>query len=133
GQDRAALDIEEVVAELPGRAQLRAGVAAADLRPSGDPRLHEVPPGVVGEAALQLGADLGALRSRADQRHLATKHAPQLRQLVDVGPAQEPAEPRHAPVTCLTPLRTALLRARHHRPQLHDLELLAALADAPLP
>src|SRR2546423_15557485 len=71
GQDRAALDVKEVVAQLPGGAQLRAGVPAAKLRPPGDPRLHQMAPDVMRKTALQLGADLRALRPRPDERHVS--------------------------------------------------------------
>src|ERR671925_2203322 len=60
-QDRAALDVEEVVAELPCGAQVRAGVAAAELRPAGGARLDEMAARVVREAPLQLGNQLGPL------------------------------------------------------------------------
>src|ERR671936_67853 len=70
GQNRAALDVEEVVAELPRGAQVGAGVAAAKLRPAGDPRLDEMAARVVGEAPLQLGNQLGALGPGADEGHL---------------------------------------------------------------
>src|ERR671937_3197776 len=55
GQDRAALDVEEVMAELPGGAQIRAGVAAAKLRPAGDARLDEMPAGGGGGSAVPPG------------------------------------------------------------------------------
>src|SRR5919108_2591753 len=133
GKHRAALDVEEVMAELPGGAQIRAGVAAAELRPAGDARLDEMPAGVVGEALLELGNQLGALGPGADQSHRATEDVPELGQLVHVGPAKEPAERRDPRVTGLAPPRPVRLRVQHHCSQLQDLELPAAFADPPLP
>ena len=53
GEHRTALDVEEVVAELPRGADVRAGVTAAKRGPAGDPGLDEVAPGVVREPALE--------------------------------------------------------------------------------
>src|SRR5919201_478227 len=133
GEDRAALDVEEVMAKLPGGAQIRAGVAAPKLRPAGDARLDEVPARVVGEAPLQLANELGALGPGADQGHLATEDVPELGELVHVGPAKQPAEWGDPCVAGLAPPGPVCLRVRHHRPQLQDLELPAAFADPPLP
>src|SRR5256885_2336821 len=101
GQDRAALDVKEVVAQLPGGTQLRAGVPAAKLRPPGDPRLHQMAPDVMRKTALQLGADLRALRPRPDERHVSAQHAPELGQLVEVSSSQEAAKPRNARIARL--------------------------------
>ena len=132
-EDRAVLDVVEVVAQLPGGAEVRARVAAAQLGPAGDARPQQMAPGVVRVLALQLGDHLGPLGPRADQRHVAADHVPQLRQLVDVGPAQEPADLGHPVVGGLGPADDAVgLGVGAHRAQLHDLELLAVLAEAAL-
>src|SRR5436190_23558936 len=40
-QERAALHVVEIVAELPGAAEVGAGIAAAELRPARDSRLDQ--------------------------------------------------------------------------------------------
>ena len=102
--DRAVLEVEEVVAELPGRAELRARVAAADLGPAGDARLDQQAPRVVREDALELGGDLRLLGPRADEGHVAAQDVDDLRQLVDVEAAQDAADRGHAIVVGARPL-----------------------------
>ena len=40
--------------------------------------------------------EFGALGTRADKAHFALQHVQELRQLVDAGASQEPANPRYA-------------------------------------
>ncbi len=94
GEDRAALDVEEIVTELPRRAEVRPGVAAAQGGPAGYPGLDQLTAGVVRKAALELGNDLRALGPRADQGHVTAKDVEQLRDLVEMGASQEPADAR---------------------------------------
>ncbi len=67
GERRAVLEVEQVVAELPGGAEFGAGVAAANLGPAGDAGLDQQPPRVVREDPLELGGDLRLLGTGADQ------------------------------------------------------------------
>ena len=132
GEDRAPLDVEEVVGELPRRAELGAGVPTAKLRPAGETRLDQVTAGVVREAPLELGDDLRPLGARADDGHVAPEDVPELRQLVDVRAAQQATGPGDTGVVGLRPLRALRLGVDPHRPQLDDLERLAVLAEAAL-
>src|SRR4051812_6806605 len=68
-------------------------VTRADLPQAGNARLHREPapmPDVV------FGNFLWQWRARSDEAHLAAQHVPELRQLVEAGPAQEPARTRQA-------------------------------------
>ena len=84
---RPVLDVVEVVLD----ALLERGVAApaVDLRPAGDAGLHLVAQHVLRNAVLELLDEERPLRPRADERHVAAEHVPELRQLVEVRAAQE--------------------------------------------
>src|SRR5262249_34175761 len=81
-RERPVADVVEVVLEVLVHRQV---LAPEDLPESGDPWLHrEAPP----LPLVVAGDDERHLRSRADERHLAAQHVPQLRQLVEAGRAQ---------------------------------------------
>src|SRR5262245_63906884 len=71
---------------------------------------------------------------RSDDRHVAAQDVPELRQLVEVGTAQEPSERRHARIGRLGPHRTGLvfgivehrseLRSEEHTSELQSLRHL---------
>ena len=65
---------------------------------------------------------VGMLRPRADQAHLALDHVEQLRQLVELGPAQEAADARDPRIVAGGHRRALLVGARAHRAQLVDAE-----------
>ena len=81
------------------------GRAAVDLRPAGDPRLHVEPVQLPLVVLLDLVAER---RARPDHRHVAADDVPELRQLVEAQPPQEPSRPRDP--------RVALGRPRSPRP-----------------
>ena len=82
--ERAAAHVLEVERDHLLERQLR---AAADLPQAGDARLD----GEAREPVLGVALDLVLdRRARADQRHVAAQHVPQLRQLVEARAAQEP-------------------------------------------
>ena len=127
------LDVEEVVAELPRRAGLRAGVAAANLRPAGEPGLDEAPAAVVPEALLEVDHDLGALGARPDERHLPSEDVPELGELVDVRAPEHPADRGDPTVVRGRPACATIgLGVDPHASQLDHLERLAVLAEATL-
>src|SRR5438874_6533413 len=70
------------------------------------------------------------LRPRSHDREISRQHIPGLRQFIDVGAAQPPAEPGHAGIVDRGPL--AGLETGPHRPELGDGEGAAAPADARL-
>ncbi len=80
-------DVERELGVPPER------VAAVDLGPAGDAWPHVVAALLLGRVAPQVPHQQ---RARPDQAHVAAQHVPQLRQLVDRGGAQEPAESSQA-------------------------------------
>src|SRR4051812_9528194 len=125
---RAMLDIPDVELDalIPRHAR-----AAVDLRPAGDPRLDVEPASLSRRVLLDLVRERG---TGADQAHVSAHHIPELRDLVDRQAAQDAAGARDPRVTFVHGITGALaLGADLHRAELHQLELPAAQADAPLP
>ena len=81
---------------------------------------------VLRDAVLELLDEVRSLGPRADDGHVAAQHVPELRQLVDVEAAQQPADPRRARVVVTRPDRAGVvLGADVHRAELVDVERLA--------
>ena len=76
---RAPLQVVEIEAELPGRAELGPGVAAANLRPARETGLDQVAPVVVRVFLFEAIDDLADLGARPDEAHVAAHDVPQLR------------------------------------------------------
>src|SRR5712691_6763026 len=89
---RAVLDVPDVQLDplRPGKRR-----TAAYLRPAGDARLHVEPPCLPRRVALDL---IAQRRARPDDAHLATDHVPELWELVERKPAENPARTRDARV-----------------------------------
>src|SRR6478672_10863916 len=103
------------------------GVAApsVDLRPPREPGLHLVAQHILRNLVLELRHEMRPLRPRADNRHVAAKDVPQLRQFVEIRPSQEPTDRRDARVVCHCPHRPGMpLGILVHRPELDDFEWL---------
>ena len=95
------------------------------------PGLHLEAPPLTRRVTLDLIRERGA---GADEAHVAAHDVPELRQLVERQPPQQPARARDARIAFVDGEARALpLRADLHRPELHELELLAVQADPPLP
>src|SRR6478736_5266025 len=89
--------IPEVVGKLRGRLVGAGGIALTHLSPAGQARLDQVPTCPVGKVLAELREELGPLWARADERHVAAKDVPKLRQLVESQAAHHAArsgEPR---------------------------------------
>ena len=71
-------------------------------------------------------------RTRPDQVHVADENIEKLRQLVELGPAQELAQARNPRVTLDGQPRTHQVGAVDHRPELVDEEGLTETTDAAL-
>src|SRR5262245_29626724 len=86
--ERAVVDVPDVEPEsvLPGLV-----VAPVDLCPAGDPGANLVAARLLGRVQGQI---LDEQRPRADDAHVPAHDVPQLRQLVEAGASQKPAEPR---------------------------------------
>src|SRR5205823_2701912 len=103
---------------------------AVDLCPAGDAGLHVEAPALPRGIALDLVRESGA---RADEAHVSAHDVPELRQLVDRQPPQQPADARDARIARVDgEARALLLRINLHRPELHELEFRSVYADTPL-
>ena len=72
-------------------------------------------------------------RPRPDRAHVPAQDVPELRELVDRGPPQDPPDARDPAVSMVDRVAGAhALRADDHRPQLQDVEVDAVLPDTGL-
>src|SRR5260221_18527 len=121
--DGPVLDVVEVVLD----ALLERGVAApaVDLRPASDARLDLVAEHVLRNAVLELRDEVGTLGPWADDRHVPLEHVPELRELVDVEPPEDPADWCRTRVVVARPDRAGVvLGPLGHRSELVDVERL---------
>src|SRR5215213_11978729 len=117
------LEVIEVVAELLGRAADVRCITVADLRPARNTGLDEVPASPKRNVGSQLLDEFRTFGTRADDAHVALKHVPQLRQLVQAHLAKDPADHRHSGIAGLGPNGvTLLLRIDDHRSEFPHLE-----------
>src|SRR5919197_1688914 len=86
---RAVGDPLEVVRELLGHRGL---VAAPDLCEAGQAGTHDETLPVGWQLGRELLEEARANRARADEAHVAAEHVPELREFVELGRAQPPAE-----------------------------------------
>src|SRR5215204_792554 len=122
--DRPVLDVVEIV--LDALLERRVAAPSVDLGPAGDSRLDLVAQHVLRDAVLELLDEVGTFWSWSDDRHVAAQHVPELRQLVEVEPAQEAADPGSARVVVSGPDGAGVVfRAHVHRAELVDVERLA--------
>ena len=125
-------DVLEVVGELLGPGHV---ARQPQLREAGDARAHDQPLPVAGDVARQLLEEARPDRARADDAHLAAQHVPELRQLVELGGAQDVPDARllvrrHARQLDAGVAPDARLRLRLERAELEHGEDRAAAADA---
>ena len=99
-------DVEVVVAELVPRME---GVAAPPLGKPGDPRTHPQPALESRHRPADPRRQRRTLGSRPDQAHLAPQHVDDLRQLVEMVPAQHPADRGAARIAPHRPHRSGTL------------------------
>src|SRR5262249_1364958 len=113
------LYIEHIVVQLAADG-VQAGVGTLKhLRQPAQAGPDPEPVAILRENALEPGHDLGPLRSRTDEAHLAPQAIDQLGQFVDMAGSQDPADWRDAWISATRPhgprLTLALLI---HRPDL---------------
>src|SRR3546814_7673575 len=125
-RERPVLDVEKVVLDAPLDLFHGVGLSApaVHLRPAGDARLHPVArrvgvDGFLVEPPGGLGG--GRVRARPDQRHVASEHVDELRQLVEAGSSQEAPDPRHPGV--VAPRQHSGIGIGHVRSEEHTSEL----------
>src|SRR5215469_12957380 len=78
----SVLDVEQVVLQFLARILERVAVFILHLRPTRDSRPHGVADPVIWNLGAQPLHELGTLRTRAHEMHVAPQHAPELRQLI---------------------------------------------------
>src|SRR5579859_4477624 len=134
---RPVLDVVVVPLDPVGDRGLAA--QAVDLGPAGDPGFDPVAVLVAGYLAHEALDELGPLRPRPDQAHVAAEHVQQLGELVQGGVAQE-APDRGAPVLAFDAAgrrargghERAPRRGGAHGAELEDVEHVAVTAHPPL-
>src|SRR5215203_5721909 len=122
--DRPVFDVVEIV--LDALFERRVAAPAVHLRPPGDPRFDLVAEHVLRDAVLELLDEIGPLRPWTDQRHVAAKHVPELRELVEIELPQPPPDRRASRIIVSRPHRAGVVFGpRVHRAELVDVEGLA--------
>ena len=100
------------------------------MRPAGESRLDLEPPPLARVVAFDLVAKRWA---GTDERHLTTYDVPELRQLVEREPSQQPSDPGDARVTAVNGVTSAdALGADDHRAQLEQFEVPPVESDTRL-
>src|SRR2546430_15989669 len=130
--ERSVLDVEQVVLELARHVLGRARVAALDLRPTGQPWLDEQPRPEMRNRGFQVALELGPLRPRSDEAHIAAHDVQELRKLIQARRPQEASYTSDARVAARSELRSRGFSIRGHRPQLEELEHASVLSNASL-
>src|SRR5690242_3144838 len=100
---RVIFGVIEIVFELLPRILDRRAIGIVDLRPAGNPRLHHVALGIIRQLLLEIVDELRALRTWADEAHLAFEDAPGLRQFIDAELADDAADARDSRIVLLRP------------------------------
>ena len=109
----------------------RVGIAVVERGVGRQARTDLVQFLVAGIAFHYLVDEILALRTGADERHVALQHVPELGQLVEMVSAQEASEGCQTVVISFGQLRNAvLLIVYNHGAELVDVERATALADA---
>src|SRR4029434_9998609 len=97
----------------------RSAIGIFDLRPTSQARRDQVSLLVIINLLRQLRDKVRALRTRADEIHIAAQDAPKLRNLVDANLAYDPADTSHAIVTATGPNGSVFFGIDAHRTKLH--------------
>ena len=117
----------DVVAQLPPCRPRRLRVAVTDLREPGDAGLHGAATRKARDLLVQLGEEDRPLGAWTDDAHLASKHIPELGQLVEVRATEKRPDASHSRVVRGGPNRPRLLlRVRDHAPELEHQKRTAA-------
>ena len=130
--DAPVFDVVDVVLDAGGEVGVAA--EAVDLRPAGHARFHEVARKIVRDFPGELVDVIRALRTRADEAHVAAEDVPKLREFVDVPAAKEGADAEQAGVAARGGLTGGVGRrgVGAHAAELVECEGTMAGADAGL-
>ena len=108
-------------------------IGALRLRQAHDAGAHPQPAGKSRRLALHARGQLGALRARTHQAHLAAQHVHDLRQLVQMQPAQHAPDPGRAGIARRRPHRAGtILRPVDHGAELDQPKRASAQSKARL-
>src|SRR4051812_35901847 len=88
--DRPVLDVVEVV--LDSLVERRVSAPPVDLRPARESGFDLVAKHVLWNLVFELFHEVGAFGPWTDDRHVAAEDVPELRKLVEIRTAEEPAE-----------------------------------------
>src|SRR5712691_5449995 len=106
-----------------------------DLRPAGDPRRHEIAQRVRGHGLFEYLPFPGPLRPRTHQRHVASEHVPELRELIYPKAPQDVPETRDSWILIRRDLNEGpiLFGAVPHGPEFPQNKRPPEIADSHLP
>ena len=99
------------------------------LGPASDSGLHLAAHGVSGDQPIVLVAMRQSMGTRPDERHVATQHVEELRQLVDAQLAHQSSKPGHAQAIPLGLPNNRPIVHRRHRTKLENSEPTPVKAD----
>src|SRR5690242_7860295 len=122
------LDVIEIELQLFGGIVQSGAVVVANLGPAGQTRLDTVAGCVEWDFTRQLIYEVGALRPRPDEAHLALQYVEELRQLVDSIASQHASYAGDSVIVRGSPARrSVVLRIDAHAAKFCNPEKLAAL------
>src|SRR4051812_39301309 len=96
-------DVVSIECELAANGDMIRIRRKLDLREPAQSRANGKPIAVLWDRFLQRGNDLGTLGSGPNQAHLAAKHVPELRKLIQMRVAQDSADGCNARIAGLRP------------------------------
>src|SRR2546423_8729170 len=133
--ERIVSNVIEIVLQLLDSVFVALAIRIVDLRPAGDPRLHQMPEMIEWDFLLVALRAFDPFRAWSDQAHVAAQNVPELRQLIEPALAQPPPHSRN-PRIAFARLNVRLHLAGGliaHRPQLKHREKPILTAYARLP
>src|ERR1700680_5242195 len=111
----------------------RTAILILDLGPAGDAGPNQMAHTVVGNLLAQPFHELGALRTRTHESHVAFEHAPQLGNFIEAGRAQKRTNSCDSRIIVGGPCRAGIgFRVLTHGPELVAMKQLAPKPDPPL-
>src|SRR6266487_7134654 len=131
-------DVVEIILELLDRVFIALPIRIIHLRPSGDPRFHQVPKMIKRNYLLVAFCALSPFRAWADQAHVTLEDIPELGHLIEPQSPQPTADTRHARITFARVeigrlLSRLILVAHEHRAELICLKNVTFASDPRLP
>src|SRR6266403_4158820 len=131
-------DVVEIVLKLLHRVFITLAIRIIHLRPSSDPRFHQVPEMIKRNYLFVTFGALSPFRAWADQAHVTLEDIPKLRQLIEPQSPQAAPSARYARIILprieIGCLNRRLFRIGHkHRPELICRKDVTFVPDTRLP